>query len=49
VLGWSAGAGRVLTVILLPKDQPPAGAWWGVNAWEANERDRREYWEQRGD
>jgi hypothetical protein len=47
VVGWSAGAGRVLTVILLPKDRPVAGAWWGVNAWEASERDRREYWDQR--
>jgi hypothetical protein len=45
-VGWSASAGRVLTVILLPKSRPVAGAWWGVNAWEGNERDRREYWEQ---
>jgi hypothetical protein len=47
VVGWSAGAGRLLAVILLPKDRPVVGAWWGVNAWQANERDRRDYWEGR--
>ncbi len=47
VVGWSPGAKCVLTVILLRKEGPASGAWWGVNAWEANERDRREYWERR--
>jgi hypothetical protein len=28
--------------ILIPKDHPPTGAWWGVNAWSANDRDRRD-------
>jgi hypothetical protein len=46
-VGWSAAADRVLVVILLPKDRPPAGHWWGVNAWAANDRDRRDYWGQR--
>jgi hypothetical protein len=46
VVGWSDGARRVLTVLLLSKDQPPTGAWWGVNAWAANSRDARLYrWE----
>lgn len=43
VVGHSAGAGRVLTVLLLPKDHPPAGDWWGVNAWAASSTDERRY------
>lgn len=47
VVGWSSGARRVLTVLLLPKDHPPTGAWWGANAWAANSRDSRLYrWER---
>lgn len=46
VVGWSEGARRVLTVLLIPKEHPPAGSWWGVNAWAANSRDARLYrWE----
>jgi hypothetical protein len=43
VTGYSAAAGRVLVVILIPKEHPPTGSWWGVNAWSANDRDRAEY------
>jgi hypothetical protein len=42
-VGYSPGAGRVLTVLLLPKDHPPSGDWWGVNAWAANTADERGY------
>lgn len=45
VTGYSLGASQVLVVILVPKDHPPTGAWWGANAWVANERDRRDYLE----
>jgi len=40
--GFSAGADRVLVVILIPKEHPPTGDWWGVNAWSANDRDYEE-------
>jgi hypothetical protein len=43
VVGRSAMAGRVLTVILVPEEHPPAGAWLGVTAWAARGRDLREY------
>jgi hypothetical protein len=43
VVGYSSGAGRVLTVLLMPKDRPPDGDWWGVNAWSANSTDERKY------
>jgi len=43
VPGRSAAAGRVLVVILIPKEHPPTGAWWGVNPWSANDRDRADY------
>ena len=49
VVGWSAGAGEVLAVILLPKQWPPTGAWWGVNAWRANTRDARSYRDRAGE
>jgi len=45
VTGWSDGADRVLTAILLPAAHPPAGAWFGVTCWAAKGRDLREYWE----
>lgn len=43
VLGWSpsapprapGGHGRLLKVIVAPKDHPPAGRWWGATAMEA--------------
>ena len=43
VVGRSPAAGRVLTVILVPKRRPPAGEWWGATAWAAGERQRRAY------
>jgi hypothetical protein len=49
VIGYSPGAGAVLTVILLAgsadPDEPPDGDWWGSNAWRANDRDQRIYGE----
>lgn len=44
--GWSAGAGRVLTVILFPTAHPPAGEWLGVTSWTTKGRDLREYEEE---
>jgi len=47
VIGYSATAGAVLTVILVDfaadPDEEPGGDWWGANAWRANQRDRRHY------
>lgn len=46
VIGASRAANRVYVVILTPKDEltvATTGSWWGVNAWEANGRDRRRY------
>jgi hypothetical protein len=47
VIGYSPGAGAVLTVILLnlaaDPDEHPDGDWWGANAWSANDRDRSIY------
>jgi hypothetical protein len=43
VIGRSPSAGRVLTLVLVPKHRPPAGEWWGATAWAANERERRAY------
>jgi hypothetical protein len=45
VVGYSPGAGRVLTVIVIPKEHPPSGAWWGVNAWASNSTETRRYQE----
>ncbi len=47
VTGFSAGADRVLVVILVPREHPPDGAWWGADRWSANDRDRRDYEETR--
>lgn len=47
VIGYSATAGAVLTVILVDSaadpDEESDGDWWGANAWRANQRDRRLY------
>ena len=48
VVGRSVLAKEVLTVLLLPKEHPPAGDWWDVNAWKANNGERREYEDQGG-
>jgi len=47
VTGWSAMAGFVVTVIVAPKDHPPAGRWWGATAWKAKTTERRQYEEGR--
>lgn len=46
VIGYSASADRVLTVILIPKDIETIseGSWWGVNAWASNSTDMRRYY-----
>jgi hypothetical protein len=46
VTGWSGGARRVLTVILLPAAHPPDGLWLGATAWTTKGRDLREYEEE---
>jgi hypothetical protein len=46
VTGWSAGARRVLTVILLPAAHPPDGEWLGATSWTTKGRDLREYEEE---
>lgn len=46
VTGWSAGAGRVLTVILLPAAHPPTGTWLGATSWMTKGRDLRDYREE---
>lgn len=50
VVGYSATAGAVLTVILVDASADPsvtpAGQWWGSNAWMASPRDRRLYGEE---
>ena len=43
VIGRSEAAGRVLTVILIPEEHPPAGAWLGVTGWVTKGRDLRDY------
>lgn len=43
VTGYSDSPGRVLTVLLLPQDRPPAGRWYGVTAWVASAGERREF------
>jgi hypothetical protein len=43
VVGYSPAAGQLLTVVLLGKQEPVRGEWWGVNAWKANDRDERDY------
>lgn len=54
VLGWARSApprraerqGRLLKVIVAPKDHPPDGRWWGATAMDVNESDRRRYEEE---
>lgn len=47
VIGYSVGAGAIVTVILVhpaaDPDERPDGDWWGSNAWLANLRDRLLY------
>jgi hypothetical protein len=46
VTGRSASAGFIVTVIVAPKDFPPAERWWGATAWKANSTEVREYEER---
>jgi hypothetical protein len=46
VTGWSAGAGHVLTIILLPAAHLRDGAWLGATSWATKGRDLRDYWEE---
>jgi hypothetical protein len=49
LVGFSPGARRVLTVIMISKTHPPDGDWWGVNAWASNRTEIRRYeWEGDG-
>lgn len=44
VLGYSAGAARVLVVVLLPEQHPPQGLWHVVTARPANAAERTAYY-----
>lgn len=46
VTGHSQSAGFVITVVVAPKDFPPADRWWGATAWKANSTEVREYEER---
>lgn len=46
VTGRSIGAGRVLTVVLLPAAHPPTGSWLGATSWVTKGRDLRDYREE---
>ncbi|MGH7882433.1 MAG: hypothetical protein ACREN8_05945 [Candidatus Dormibacteraceae bacterium] len=48
IIGYSPSIGKILTVILIPKDHPARDAWWGVSAWLANKKDQRAYTEDGG-
>ena len=43
VVGYSAGMGRLLTVVLLPDRHPPDGVWQVATAWPADKRARQVY------
>lgn len=46
ITGWSEDAGCLVTVVVAPKDFPPADRWWGASAWRANTSEVREYEER---
>jgi hypothetical protein len=43
VTGWSTSADFLVTVVLAPKDQPPAQRWWGATAWKAKTAEDKRY------
>jgi hypothetical protein len=43
VTGHSAMAGFLVTVIVAPKEHPPARRWWGATAWAAKPAEVKEY------
>ena len=47
VTGYSTMAGFVVTVIVAPKERPPARRWWGATAWAAKQSEITEYEEGR--
>jgi hypothetical protein len=45
IVGYSRSAGRVLTVIVVPKELTAVSdEWWGATAWASNETDQRKYY-----
>jgi len=46
VTGWSASARFLVTVVIAPKDFPPADRWWGATAWKANRTEVQTYEER---
>jgi hypothetical protein len=43
VVGYSAGMGRVLVVLLVPDSHPPGGLWHVATAWPADGSTRQAY------
>lgn len=43
VTGDSPSAGFAVTVIVAPKDFPPAGRWWGATAYKAKSSEVKDY------
>lgn len=43
IVGYSATAGRVLVVVLLPESHPPTGRWHVATAWPADRSLRAAY------
>jgi hypothetical protein len=46
VTGWSSGADFLVTVVVAPKEFPPADRWWGATAWKANRTEVQKYEER---
>lgn len=46
VTDWSNIADIIVTVVVAPKDFPPADRWWGATAWKANSTEVRTYEER---
>jgi uncharacterized DUF497 family protein len=49
VVGYAPIADRLLVVVLLPADHPPAGQWYGVTARPATRGERRDYYANQED
>jgi hypothetical protein len=43
LIGYSSTADRVLVIIAIPEEHPPAGLWHIATAWPANRRQRATY------
>lgn len=46
VTGYSPSADLVVTVVVAPKDSPPADRWWGATAWAAKSSEAKQYLEE---